>query len=118
MKTTNLPQLLKVLEMWEDYDTNMVKDHLHKQVSFSSPSTLTWIGGKRNVINYLNMVLRGSRTLDFFLGIQKEYQVIKETGNDYSLRIHQNEGDTETVCLLDVEIWEGKIFCIEMNQVS
>ncbi len=118
METTNLPQVLKVIEMWEEYDTNLVKDHLHTQVSFSSPSTLVWIGGKRNVTTYLKMVLRGSRLLDFLLEIQREYQVIKVSENEYSLRIHQTEGDIETICLLDVEILEGKIFGIEMKQVS
>ena len=118
MKTKNLPQVLKVKEMWEKYDTNIVKDQLHENVSFICPSSLTWIGGKMNVTNYLELVLKGNRTMDYFIGRLREYQVIKESKNVHSLRIHQTEGETETTCLIDVEILEGKIFCIEMKQVS
>lgn len=118
MKTTNLPQVLKVKEMWEKYDTNVVKDQLHDQVSVSCPSSLIWIGGKKNVTNYLKLILDSSGTLNFFLEIQREYQVIRKSRNDYSLMINQTEEGTETSCLINVEILEGKIYCIEMKQVS
>jgi len=117
METTNLPQVLKVKEMWEKYNTNVIKDQLDEQVSFSCPSTLVWIGGKQNVIKYLKMVLQGSRTLDFFFGLEREFEVIKVSRNEYSLRIHQTEDDTETICCLNVEILEDKIFCIEMEKL-
>ena len=118
MKTSNLSLVKSLKEMWETFDIDVVKDSLHDQVSYSCPSSLTWIGGKENVINYLKMVLEGFQTLNFFIGIDIEYKVVKKSKNYYSLLIHQTEGDKETKTLLEVDIWKDKIFCIEMDKVS
>lgn len=118
METTNLTFVKSLKEMWEKFDVNVVKDSLHDQVSYSCPSSLTWIGGKKNVINYLKMVMRGSNTLKFFFGIEMKFKVVKNSKNYYSLLIHQIEGDMETKCLIDVSTLDDKIFCIEIEQVN
>ena len=118
MKLTNLPQVLTLKEMWEKFDINVVKDLFHDQVSYSCPSSLTWIGGKENVINYFKIVIGGSQTISFLFGIDKKYKVVKKSKNHYSLLIHQIEGDIESKCLLNVRTLDDKIFCIEMEQVN
>lgn len=118
MKKSNLPPMKKWKEMWETHDIDVVKDLFHEQVSYSNPSSLTWVGGKENVVKYFDMVLEGFKTLNFWFDIDTNFEVLKRSKGYYSLLVHQIEDDLERKCLFELNILEDKIFCIEMEPIN
>lgn len=118
METSNLPQVRTLKEMWKTFDINAVNDSLHEQVSYSSPSSLTWIGGKENVLKYFQLVMEGSHLLNIMMGVDMKFKVVRNSKNDHSLIVSQIEDDTETKCRFQVSILEDKIFCIDMEPIN